>query len=273
MPAIQPAILKKQVAALVQHLDVPPVFVRELRMLFEFYSDRAIRPGQATKNRPLTRTYKIRPPVLRQIILELEPLVEKNPEQGLQLCDTLWEQNYLEYRLLAGMLIGKIPTTFSTSILERMETWLQPDLETQLMTALFDNGFEKLKQEEPNAIVKLAKNFLSSKQLFHQQVGLRALKPVLKDADFKNLPVFFRILQPFVLKINSNLRPDLLEIVALLIQRSPQEMAYFLRESLNQPENPDTPWIIRHSLPHFPGPLQTGLREYLRQNETRINNQ
>lgn len=269
MPAIQPALLKKQVAFLVQKVDKPPVFVRELHRLFEFYADRAIRPGQAAKNRPLTAAYKIRPPVLRHIIQELEPLVNDYPKQGLELCDALWNENYLEFRLLAGILLGLIPVSASAGILERIEKWTQPNLEAQLMTALFDNGLKRLKEQEPLSIIQLTKDFLGSSQVFQQQVGLRMLKPVLADTNFENTPAFFRILQPFILKIDSKLRPDLLEVIAILAQRSPQETAFFLRESLKLPDNPDTAWIIRHSLEHFPARLQTSLREHMRQNDRR----
>jgi hypothetical protein len=269
VPAIQPARLKKQAALLGEYLDDPPALVRELHSLLDFYADRAIRPGQAATNRPLTATYKVRPPLLRQIARELEAPLQNNPQQGLVVCDALWEQNYLEFRLLAGMLIGVLPATVSKEVIQRIESWAQPDLENQLMTALFDNGLKRLKLEQPQSTVKLVKDFLISPQLFHQQVGLRALMPVLNDTGFENLPAFFRILQPFVLKINSNLRPDLLEVIAVLAQRSPRETAYFLRESMSFPEHPDTAWIIRHSLEHFPPELQTSLRKHLHEHARR----
>ncbi|HSQ25494.1 MAG TPA: DNA alkylation repair protein [Anaerolineales bacterium] len=269
MPAIQPALLRKQAAQLVQHLDNPPVFVRNLHLLFEFYADRAIRPGQATKNKPLTKAYKIRSPVLRQIVQELEPSIEQNPQQVLELCDALWMQNYLEFRLLAGMLLGKIPVSNSAAIIERLEAWIQPDLEMQLMTALFDNGLYNLIRYDPQSVVKLAKDFLSSSQTFYKQVGLRAIRPIINDTSFENLPAFYRMLQPFVLKIDSALRPDLLEVISILTHRSPQETAFFLRESLNLPDNPDTAWIIRHSMHEFPLGIQTNLKESLRQLEKR----
>jgi hypothetical protein len=269
VPAIQPALLKKQAAQLVKHLDNPPAFVRNLHLLFEFYADRAIRPGQATKNQPLTKAYKIRSPVLRQIVQELEPSTEQYPQLVLELCDALWMQNYLEFRLLAGMLIGKIPASFSTAIIERVEAWIQPDLEAQLMTALFDNGLYNLKRNDPQSVVKLAKDFLSSSQIFHKQVGLRAIIPIINDTSFENLPAFYRMLQPFVLKVDSTLRPDLLEVISILAHRSPQETAFFLRESLNLPDNPDSAWILRHSMQEFPLGIQTNLKESLRQVEKR----
>lgn len=270
MPAIRPALLKKQVLLLVQRLDDPPALVRDLHLLFEFYADRAVRPGQATRNRPLTPAYKIRPPVLRQIVQEFEPALESNPQKGLELCESLWEQNYLEFRLLAGMLLGRIPVSASEAILKTIESWVKPDIEAQIITALFDNGLKRLKQEKPLAIIQLAKTFLNQSNLFYQQAGLRALKPVLSDANYENLPAFFRLLQPYVLKINSAIRPDLLDVIAILAKRSPQETAYFLRESLILPDNPDTAWIIRQNLDHFPPKLQTTLREHVRLYERRM---
>ncbi len=265
MPAIQPTLLKKQVALLVQHLDNPRALVQEMHLLFDYYADRAIRPGLSSKKRPLTTSYKIRPPVLRQIIQTLVPFVEQNPQLGLELCDLFWEQNYLEFRLLAGMLLGKIPVSFSKDILNRMETWVKPDIEAQLIIALFDNGMKRLKHEKPLAIIQLAKTFLNQNNLFYQQAGLRALLPVLSDASFENLPAFFRLLQPYVLKVNSAIKPDLLDVIAVLAKRSPQETVYFLREAQKMPDNPDTAWIIRNSLEHFPAQLQASLKASLRE--------
>jgi hypothetical protein len=49
-------------------------------------------------------------------------------------------------------------------------------------------------------------------------------------------------------------------VLEALAQRSPQETAYFLRQSLNAPEAFDTPWIIRQTLHSFPPEIQEGLR-------------
>lgn len=265
MPAIQPDQLKKQSALLIQDASDPHAFVRQLHQLFEFYADRAIRPGQATKNRPLTASYRVRPPVLRQILQELEASIESQPESSLVLCDALWDENFLEFKLLASMILGKIPATQSTCILQRVEKWTQPELETQLITALFDYGLNRLKQENPQSVMRLIEKFLKSSKLFQQQAGLRAIKPILSNPGFNNLPAFFQMLQAYVLKIHPTLRPDLLEVIAILAKQSPKETAYFLRESINLPNNPDTAWIIRHSLNFFPSEQQSSLREYLRQ--------
>ena len=76
--------------------------MRSLHHLLDFYADRARRPGQSGKPAPLIDAYKVHPPVLRHILQELIPLAAENPDAGLALCDALWEQPYLEFRLLAS---------------------------------------------------------------------------------------------------------------------------------------------------------------------------
>ncbi len=264
MPAIQPARLKQQADLLVQHFDKPPYFVRGLHYLLEFYADRAIRPGSASRNRSLTPAYRVRQPVLRQILQELEPLAVLYPQQGLAICDALWEENFLEFRLLAGMLLGKIPVESSQDVIIRFKKWLKPDLEIQLMAALLANGALYLKQTEPNSMIQLAKDFLGGQDRFLHQVGLHIAISILSDPEFTNIPAFFRLLQPFVLRIDPHLKADLLEVIAILAERSPQETAYYLAESLTLPNNPDTTWIIRKSLENFPQPVQSSLRERMR---------
>ncbi len=123
MPAISPARLKHQAALLAEHFDDPPAFVRSLHHLLESYSNRVYRPGQAGELPPLLQTYRVQPPVLRQLLLAIAPLASKNPDAGLALCDALWEQPYLEFRLLAASLLGQLPCSPAEPVIARMKAW------------------------------------------------------------------------------------------------------------------------------------------------------
>jgi hypothetical protein len=69
------------------------------------------------------------------------------------------------------------------------------------------------------------------------------------------------LLTPYVRVIHSRLRPALLSVLDALIERSPQETAYFLRQNLSTPESIDTPWVIRKLLRQFPREVQDSLRK------------
>jgi hypothetical protein len=264
MPAIQPARLKQQAALVVEHFADPPAFIRSLHHLLDFYADRAHRPGQAGKPGPLIESYKVRPPVLRQILQELIPLAQENPSAGLDLCDALWVEPYLELRLLAAMLLGQIPADPPETITRRVNAWLRTDLELQMIEAVLAYGFARLRQDDPQTIIKLIQNWMSGADAFHTQLGLHALRPLIEDRQFENLPAFFRLIQPLARQTPSGLRPDLLDVLIALAHRSPSETAYFLRQTLESPNAVDTAWLIRQTLAEFPPETQTSLRSALR---------
>lgn len=264
MPAIQPDRLKHQAALLAEHFNDPPAYIRSLHTVLDFYSDRARRPGKMGKPGPLLTAYNVRPPVLRMLLQELIPLARQDIPAGLALCDALWAEPYLECRQMAGMLLGQIPPQPPEAITERLQRWITTGLEFFLIEELLSNGVESLHRQQPQVLLQLIEDWLKSTTTFHQQLGLRALLPLIQAPGFENLPVFFRLIQPFCQAAPTALRPDLLDVLAALARRSPQETAYFLRQTLRFPDAPDTLWLIRQSLSQFPPELQASLRQAVR---------
>lgn len=267
MPAIQPARLKLQASLLAEHFEQPAAFLRSLHYLLDFYSDRAVRHGESGKPRSLMPSYNVRAPVLRHLLLELEPLAEKDPAAGLSLSDALWGQNSLEFRLLACMLLGKIPLTPVDAVLERVQSWSRDDLEEALTTAILTSGLARIRKEQPQIVIQLSRDWLKDPGLYYQQLGLRILPTMISNPEFQNLPSFFPLIQPFILKSHPSLRPDLLDVIKTLAHRSPRETAYFLRQLLDMPENPDTGFIIRQCLEDFPEDIQLSIRKKMKEKE------
>lgn len=264
MPAIQPARLKQQAALLAESYNQPATFIRSLHYLLDFYSDRAHRPGQSGAPRTLLKAYHVRPPVLRQLTLELVYYVEKDPQGGLQLCNALWEQDYLEFRLLAIYVLGKIPCDPPEPVIDQIDAWLSQRLESRLVTAILGESLEKVRQKYPERILGQVETWLESDSQHWQQIGLRTLLLLIADPSYENVPAFYRMVQPFIRQAPSTLRPFIADVIEALIDRSPQETAYFLRQCLDSPDSPDTPWMVRRTLEHFPSEQQERLRQALR---------
>ncbi len=261
MPAIQPARLRQQAALLADHFDNPNAYIRSLHHLLDFYADRTRHPVQSGSPSPMMDSYKVRHPILRMILQELTPLAIANPTGGLTLCDALWNQPYLEFHLLGAMLLGQIPPKPPESIIQRLKTWLVPELESFLIEAAMEYSIVRLRAENPKAIIGLIQEWLNRKDSFYQQLGLRALLPLIQQPEYQNMPIFYCLIQPFASQAPVNLRPDLLDVLTALAQRSPQETAYFLKQTLAIPESPDTPWLIRQLITQFPSEIQAGLRK------------
>jgi hypothetical protein len=269
VPAIQPALLRQQAALLVEHFADPPAYIRSLHYLLDFYADRARRAGQAGMPAPITSAYNVRPPVLRMILQELTPPAIEAPEAGLALCDALWAEPNLEFRSLAAMLLGQLPPSPPERIITRLKTWLVPDLEFYLIESLMNHALGRLRQEHPQSMIRLIQDWLESSKPLYQQLGLRALLPLVENPHFENLPVFYRMIQPLVSNVPSGLRPDLLDVLGALAHRSPQETAYFLRQTVVHPDAADTAWLIRQLLNEFPPEQQEMLHNVVKEAEPR----
>jgi hypothetical protein len=265
MPAIQPARLRQQAALLAEYFDQPEAFIRSLHHLLEFYADRARRPGQSGMPAPLLQAYNVHPPVLRQILYELAPLAQAEPEQALILADAFWQWPYLEFRLLAAGLLGRVPASSAEPVIEMLQAWLGSAPELRLVDALLEDGLGTLRRQAPERMIKLIESWLSGSNGFLQHVGLQALRLVIEDREYVNLPVFFRLIQPWCRSAPSALRPYLLDVLRSLARRSPQETAFFLRQTLEMPENPDTAWLIRQVLGAFPEDARESLRAAARE--------
>ena len=268
MPAIQLPRLKIQAAKLAGQFVDPVVFCRSLHNLLDFYADRAYRPGQVGDSRPLMAAYHVPSPVLREVIKVLTPFTLSAPEAVLALCDTLWSEPYLEFRLLAVSLLGLISPYPPDPVLLRVRDWTKPRTEARLAKALINTGLSQIRREYQARYLQLAETWLASPELSSQQLGLYALVPLLELQEFQDIPLIIKMLTPLVRTAPLALRPDLIDVIAGLAKRSPQETAFFLRQNLVvKSDNPVTAWLIRQSLHSFPAEIQKSLRSALHENK------
>lgn len=259
MPAIQPARLRQQASLLAGHFDQPVAYIRSLHHLLDFYADRSRRQGLSAQPPALLETYNVRPPVLRQVIHELEPLAIEYPAEILLLCDALWVEPVLEFRQLAIALLGKVNPVPAERVIQRLREWIQSKPEIRLVEAILDEGCQKVRQQKPDEYQDLVTGWLQDRQVYLQQVGLQSLLYLVRNPEYQNLPVVFNLLHPFIVSAPSALRPDVLELIRALANRSPQETAYFLRQNLTQHDPSDVPFLIRQSIGNFPEELRESL--------------
>jgi hypothetical protein len=269
MPAIQPARLKIQAAQLAVLIDQPEAFVRELHRLLDFYADRTYRPGESGQRTILVQTYIVPAPVLRQITHEVLSAADQHAEHGspsatLALSQVLWDQPYLEFRHLAAVLVGALRPAPPAPVLARLDQWIQSAPEEYILLLVLEHATVRLRREAAAAYLGLIETWLHATDRRLRQAGLRALQVLADDQEFADLPALFRLFSPWVRATPGELRPEVLTTLIRLCQRSPSETALFLRENLETPEHPDTPWLIRQVLGEFPPAQQAGLRTALR---------
>jgi hypothetical protein len=265
MPAIQLARLRIQAAKLAEKFYAPSVFVRGFHDLCDIYAERTRRPGQTGEPPPLLTAYKVPAPVLRQVLDELSPFIAQDGEAALQLADALWAEPYLEFRMLAAFVLGTVSLDPPERVLERFRNWVDPGTDDRLLSVLVEQGLVRLRREALDRYLKEIKSWLGIEEIFSQRLGLRALLYLVRSREFNDLPLSMRLLAPLVRSAPHRLRPDIMDVIQILAERSPRETAYFLRQNLSvKTDNPGTAQIVRNSLRYFPPEDRASLRQAVR---------
>jgi hypothetical protein len=264
MPAIDIARLKIQAATLVEQFDQPAVFVRELHEILDLYADRTMRMGVVASPVSVLPAYRTPQSVLKQIEMELLPLAATFPEQAMTLTEGLWRDGYLETRLLAASLLGRIhPQT--PQLLERITSWVSHSRDASLRSALLSTGLNRLRRETPERFLSLLQDWFAASNLRMWPNAIQALIPLLRDREYQNMPPVFDILEPVLQNAPTSLQVELTTLLNELFAASPVETAYFLKKTIFSKRIPGTVLLFRRMLPGLDAKLQSLVREWLRE--------
>lgn len=267
MPAIDLARLKKQTAQLANLFGQPSEFLRELKELLDFYVNRSLR-SQGVAPSSVLPTYRTPSVVLRQIETELSPIAEKKPIQALELADALWDEGWLETRLLAAFLLGRIPPQ-EERLLARLTAWTQAVRDPSVRAALLTTSLTRLRKETPDLFLVLVKEWLYPTRQRMWSNGLQALVPLIASEEFDNLPPIFEIIEPIFKASPAALQFDLKDLLVALYKAAPDEALHFLQQILKETKNPLPAVALRRMSPDMPAELQMHVREMLRKEKSR----
>jgi hypothetical protein len=263
MPAIDLARLKKQTARLADLFDQPADFLREHREILDHYVNRTLRSQRVAPSSVLP-TYRTPAVVLRQIENELGPLAARQPIQALELADALWDEGWLETRLLAAYLLGRIPPQ-EERLLARLTAWTQAVRDPSVRAALLTTSLTRLRKETPDLFLVLVKEWLYPSRKRMWSNGIQALVPLISGSDFDNLPPIFEIISPILKASPAGLQFDIRELLVTLYNKSPDETLYFIQQVLKSTKSELPATSLRRMLPELPPDLQANLREILRE--------
>lgn len=263
MTAINPARLKKQIAETKSHFREPGEFIVQLHKLFNYYADRVRRMGQSGSSPPSLPAYHVPLPVMRSLVRELTSLLERSPSRGLLLVDALWVEEWLEMRLLAAWLLGKIPALNPGPIRRRVLAWLATCQEKQIRRALMDQSLESLRERHFTAVTSLLDTLMEEGKRDKRQAVLYGLQGLINQEGFSNLPLIFNHLKSILGKMEG-LRGDIVPLIRGLIPISERECFYFLQKQFPTAAQPQMTRVIRQCLNDFSADYQQQLRQLLR---------
>jgi hypothetical protein len=250
MTAINPAKLKVQADELGTLLKKPELFIPALHDLLTFYSARVRQTSLAQT--PLTlQSYQTPSPVLRVLEIEFKERIQDDPELGKNVCDSLWEEHWVEFRQLAIFSLGSLPPEDPESILDRVTAWLEDCTAENIRRLLMTNGLRSLAEEKPEICLSYFEQLVASGTKANHQAALFGLEPFVKNQEFLNLPLVYKILGRVLLTEESGLVKEITALLRLLIQRSEQETVYFLKRQLKEAAQPRISRISRQLLDKF----------------------
>jgi len=267
MPAIDLARLRKQANRLADFFFVPEDFLRHLREMLEFYVNYSLRtkeniaPGS---NLPTFRTPAV---VVRQIENAIGPLARENPHYALELADLLWDQGYIETRMMAAFLLGCIPPQ-EERLLARLTAWTQQVRDPSVRSALLTTSLARMRKETPDKFLVLISEWMHPARQRLWPNGIQALLPMITDPEYENLPPIYELARPIIESAPGMLQNDLANLINALYQASPAETEYYLREILEKSANPLTVVTVRRILNILHPELQSRLRNLVRQKRT-----
>lgn len=263
MPAINLPRLKIQTAKLMDRFDDPEEFLRELHNLFELYADRTLRKGAILSPISVLPSYRVSPPVIRQLELELGARTQSDPDHSLVIADLLWEDAYYETRLLAAYLLGRM-TPGGEAFMERLTAWVSETRDPAIANTLLTTSLMRLRSENTDDFLLLMGKWAHPSRNKMAPSVMIALVPLLKNKNFHNLPPVFNLVQPIIEAASLTTQQELSTLLGALYDASPVETTFFLRQLVTISTRPHAIQNIRRILPTLPQPLQDDLKEAIR---------
>lgn len=269
MPAIDIARLRTQSAVLVQKFDQPAAFVAELHNILDLYAERTVHQRPLASPISILPAYRVPLAVMRQMEMELSPLAATFPEQAMALTDTLWQDGYLECRMLAANLLGKIHPETPT-LLERITTWVARTSDEQLRMALLRTSLTRIRQESTHKFLHLMRIWFDPSSPKMWASAIHAVIPLIEDPKYENLPPIYNFLSPVIKSMPSIMQNDLADLINALYKASPVETIHFLRQNVVSTTSRQLPVSLRRILPQLPSSLRPIILDVLRQKSSHI---
>ena len=265
MPSIDLARLRKQALRLADFFFAPDDFVRNLNTTLDTYVNYTIRGRPAASkgmNLPAHRTPGV---VLGQIEQELSALAAapENADAALALADRLWDDAWLETRLLAAFILGRISPE-EGPLIARLTAWTSQVRDDDLRSRLLDASLLRMRKEAPDMFLQMIGEWLRPERVRLWPDALTAAVSAISDPDFRNLPALMEVLEPVVRVTPAEMQLDLEKVILALYAVSPTETTFFLRQVLTHSEDPMTPVVFRRMLPSFPPALKEDVRVLVR---------
>jgi len=256
MPAIDPAALRARTAVLTERVYDPPALAAGVRGLLDDYADRTHRASPKLTGSAPSNSFKTPAPVVRAIVSALRGFAKTSPHAALDMVKAIWAGGSREERRIASELLGRAAPLVPDKTLALVESLL-PSLESGETTdALAEHGFGPLMLANPAMHLPNARRWAQSPHKWTRRFGLSALKPLLRDKKWDNVPGALDVVRGVMADPEPEVRAAVSSVLRDLIPKSPVEAGRFLREHAERGDH-NTHFIIRTALASLTPTTQT----------------
>ncbi len=265
MPAIDLSRMRKQAARLADFFFLPDEFIKHLHDMLDSYVNYTVRKPRAVAPSANLRTYRTPSVIVRQIEQELasRAAMPENSDAALELADRLWDEEWLETRILAAFLLGSIPPR-EERLLARLTAWAHDLYDAELRAELLSTSLARLRREAPDLFLELVSEWLQPQRAALWPNGIQAVISAAADREFHNLPPLMQVIEPVVMAAPPKLQNDIEALILALYAATPTETSYFVRQVLMDSDDPMTTMTFRRISASLPRELQEEIREFMR---------
>jgi hypothetical protein len=263
LPAIDLYHLSNQLSQLTSSFDSPQQFSKELQSLFLYYGYRVQPSNLPGTPNSYIHDYHVPPSLLKQIQKSLSPKINESPDAALLIAKDLWTWHDYGSCLLAAYILGKIPQMNPKETIQLLISWLVDETDLGFYQQILDLGLWKIQTENSDILVSYIEDWLADQNRQLNLIGLYVLSALITNKHFENLPALFNIITPYLREYDEDIRPIIVDMIKLLIKRSPVEIAFLLRKNYEAFQRESTAWLIRHTLSFFPKENQINLRKII----------
>lgn len=264
MPAIDLSRMRKQAARLADFFFLPDEFIKHLHEMLDFYVNYTVRKPPATAPGASLRSYRTPTVIVRQIEQELlgRAASPENADAALDLADRLWDEEWLETRILAAFLLGSIPPR-EERLLARLTAWTQQLYDPDLRAELLDTSLTRLRREAPDLFLELVGEWLKPQRMPLWHNGIQAVIAAVSDREYHNLPPLMQETEPVVKTAPPKYQKDIEALILGFYAASPTETTYFVRQLLVDSDDPQTALTFRRISSSLPSELQEEIRDFI----------
>jgi hypothetical protein len=263
MPAIHPEKFYIQIDELLNDFENPEQFTSKLINLFDMYSNRIRRVSQSGIPQPLIKQYYIPKPILRHITQRCIPLCSQYPVKSLALIDSLWEQNVLEFQLIAGQLLGHMPIEHEDEVISRIYKWNINRSDPVIRHLFGTASFYTIRNKSPDNLINLIDKWLNDENTDTKKLAISVLLTIVEENQYKNLAAIFNLCSFLIQLADKSIRTEVITLAETLIYKYPSEMAYLYKAGYQKQDNKNIIYLIRKTLKKFPEDIQISLRRLL----------